>query len=591
MALLSPAPGSWGFWQCNLEWSRPTPRRIRASAWIFSNVPEKTAIVISDGVAWGGACPRVAIAGGTPGTAGSWQRIAVEQDIQTGGIVSVSIGYDYQAAGAWCLIAEATIEEITPGSALAPATPPQFPGAIPAAFAAMLDGSDFFQMAAVPELTPYRADTPVAGAAPEQLPILAPMGGHAASLLLLRNPSREVQSFQIRFAGDDALRDRVALYRYRYEDGNPDRPLPLDANGLTEIGREQTVGLELQLNTHGLAAGSYRGTLTVTPQNVIVPVREVAYEFTVAPVLLPERVAGTMIFNWDYSAAQSPENLDFLLDGRVNTFSVAPVDLNILEKIVGNLRERGFEPGDYTLFLEDWHLREKNRFDEADKAWLDGIVAKTRELGLDYRDWYLHIYDEVFSDDFFAVASAIKRHNPSIRIFSDHFGDAAGLRRFAPIVDAWSPLEGTLPPFSAHPEEWDIMRASGKPVYIYSCDSVAGLAADNYRMMPYLAYLERLDGFSYWSVLATPDRGSPGTERWGMTYTDAAANRQPSRRWWQWRTGIEDYMLLRMMEERFGRARAEAIASGVIAARSTPGFAETAAQARTEMLRQLSIDQ
>ena len=296
-----------------------------------------------------------------------------------------------------------------------------------------------------------------------------------------------------------------------------------------------------------------------------------------------------MIFNWDYSAAKSLKELDFLLDGRVNTFSVAPVDLNILETTVSNLRKRGLEPGDYTLFLEDWHLREKNSFDENDKAWLDAIVSKTQELGLEYHDWYLHIYDEVFSDAFFSVAQAIKRHNPSVRIFSDHMGKVDELRRFSQVVDAWSPLEGTLPPFtSSYAAAWDFMRASGKPLYVYSCDSVAGLAPDNYRLMPYLAYLENLDGFSYWSVLASPDRAHPGKERWGITYLDAEQHRQPSRRWWQWRSGIEDYLLLQMVEESFGRLRAEKIASKVRDAWNTDAFAKTVAQARVEMLRLLS---
>lgn len=589
-ALLSPSAKSWGFLQTNFDWKDTKTCRIRASAWIFSNVPEKTAIIISDGAGWGDACPRVAIAGGIPGTANSWQRISVEQDIQTGGIVSVAIGYDYQAPGAWCLIADAIVEEMTPGTQPVNSQPPQTPGAIPAEFSAVLNGTDFFQIAAVPELTAYRANTPINGPAPETVSLIAPIGGYAESLLLLRNPSHEVQSFQVRFSGDEILNSRITLYRYHYEDGSPDRPLQLDKNGLMEIGREQTVGLNLQLNTHNLPAGNYRGVLKVVPQSVIVPVYEIPYNFTVVPVKLPKRVEKTMIFNWDYSAAKSLKELDFLLDGRVNTFSVAPVDLNILEKIVSNLRKRGFKPGDYTLFLEDWHLREKNSFEENDKAWLDAIVSKTQELGLGYHDWYLHIYDEVFSDDFFAVAQAIKQHNPSVRIFSDHIGEVDKLQRFSQVVDAWSPLEGTLPPFASYAAAWDFMRASGKPLYIYCCDSVAGLAPDNYRLMPYLAYLENLNGFSYWSVLSSPDRAHPGKERWGITYLDAGQHRQPSRRWWQWRSGIEDYLLLQMVEKAFGRLRAENIASKVRDAWNTNTFAKTVAQARMEMLQLLSAE-
>ena len=591
VALLSPSAKSWGFLQANFDWKvRKKACRSRASAWIFSNVPEKSAIVISDGAGWGDACPRIAIAGGKPGTAGSWQRISVEQEIQTGGIVSVAVGYDYQAPGAWCLIADAVVEEIVPGARSASTPSPQISGTMPAEFSAVLNGTDFFQIKAVPELTAFRADTPIDGSAPEKLSLIAPIGGYAEKLLLLlRNPSREVQSFQVRFSGDRILNDRITLYRYHYEDGSPDRPLPLDRNGLMEIGREQTVGLSLQLKTHDLPAGKYRGVLKVLPQNVIVPVYEIPCSFTVVPVELPGRVEKKMIFNWDYSAAKSLKELDFLLDGRVNTFSVAPVDLNILETTVSNLRKRGLEPGDYTLFLEDWHLREKNSFDENDKAWLDAIVSKTQELGLEYHDWYLHIYDEVFSDAFFSVAQAIKRHNPSVRIFSDHMGKVDELRRFSQVVDAWSPLEGTLPPFtSSYAAAWDFMRASGKPLYVYSCDSVAGLAPDNYRLMPYLAYLENLDGFSYWSVLASPDRAHPGKERWGITYLDAEQHRQPSRRWWQWRSGIEDYLLLQMVEESFGRLRAEKIASKVRDAWNTDAFAKTVAQARVEMLRLLS---
>lgn len=590
--LFSATGGSWIFLQNNL--GQPAGvlqevKKVRATALVCSNHPERLQLVLSDGAAWGGLCTRYFTAAGKPNAAPSWQKIELEIQLKSETLLSAALGFDYQSPGAWACVSKIVIEgtasgDFSPFKDPIPNTTPE----LPAEIRKRIEGEGDFTWRSEPNpLFVFDAQTPVQSVRGDAIHLTAPANAKESALLLVSNPTSEVFNCTLAVQGD--VSDKVDIYRYAYEDGNPDRPLRLNPEGLVELGRKETIGFELIFRTKGLKPGVYRGHVLVSPQNSGLAERTMPVTLTVAPVTLPARMP-IATFTWDYGSALSDADLDFLLDARTNVFHLTAGNLAEISKAVAALRQRGYEPGSYQLMLETWHLRSKNKFDESDKAWMDSHTQRLAELGLKTNDWFFHIYDETLSPEFLSVAKAMKAHNPQVRIFSDAIGPVDTLKSFAPYVDYWCPLPGVFLDrrFSA---ELEYMRSTKKPIWFYDCDSMVSLPPANYRYHSWLAFHEKTQANTYWSALSTASRTPPGAPRYGMTYLNAKQEKQPSRRWFQWRAGMEDYLLLHLAASS-GKPHlkklADDLATKVCEARGTPTLGTTITQARRRLLEALS---
>ena len=586
--IFNPDARSWIFWQNNIK---PEMRyaRVRASAWVYSNVSRKTKLVISDGVPWGGSVTN-SVRRSAPSGEHAWRQVVSELTIRSGGVISVAVGYDYHQGGAWCHIGSVKVEAVADGEEFAPleSVAPDFKPELPGKIARALTGEDIFASAPVDRFCAYREKTPVKNApAGTIVHITTAVNAHEGALFLLRNNSDEVQSFHLNFTGTAA--PMVELFRYLYEDGNPDRPQLLPPDGMIEIGCSQTVGIEAVIETGEYEPGMYGGKLRIVPQNQAAPVREYAINIEVLPLELPS-VVPAIIGNWDYSSARDPDNLDFLLGARVNLFFLAQPTIEVLKQTVRNLKARGLKPGSYKLHIEDWEIRARHDFGKSGETWLGEIVVTAKDLGLDYKDWILHVYDETFSPEFLKVSRDIKKFDPQVRIFSDHHGDVAAIKKFAPYIDYWSPHQKRLPPFDEkHTAMLEAMRETGKPCLTYECDPLPNTTPANYRRMPYQAFYLKLDGFSYWSAKIMPNRGGPGSPRYGIAYAGAGGKMAPSRRWFHWCAGVEDYLLLRMAVDAGHGTRAYELAGEVLA--DTPEFGAKITASRLELMRLLQKKQ
>lgn len=586
--LAMPTGRSSLFLYCNIPAEQlQKGRHVRFQAWVWTETPQQVSMLLREGRdGWFGACSHYAV-GQVPATPG-WKRAAVEITAEsTSAKICAVLGLDFQMEGGYVLIDSATVEvsdspEFPPSKDTMPSYVPKLPEQITA-----WDHreQELIWQAADP-LADVTANTIITGADTTEIAMQLPGNARDGMVMLLRNNSNRQHGFTLKL---DAKAKKIArVYQLESVIDTPDKPALLTPDRIVTVGRQATAAFLVEFDTAKLSAGDYTGILTLSPVNGRYREREVQLKLHVARTSLPEEMP-LAVFHYDYNSATDVSRLKALLDARVNVFHLADYTPERFTKMVQLLAEHGRRPGAYRIMIEDWHLREKNRFDESDKKWLDSIVAQAQALGLRYEDWFLHIYDEVLSPEFLAVAKAVKAYNPEIRIFSDCLDRSAKkMADFAPVVDFWSPLVRTLPPFTSDYEQsWKFIRDTKKPIWIYSCNPEASLAPAEFRLQSILAWRYRLDGNCLWSVLSVALRNTPGKPNFGLVYTDATSKIQPSRRWMQWRAGLEDYLLLVEAEKKLGRIAVESLADEVIAAYNSPQAGAKILALRERLLRAL----
>ncbi len=590
--LAMPAGRASLFLYCNIPAEQlQGGRYVRFHAWVWTETPQQVSMLLWEGRdGWFGASSHDAV--GQVAASPGWKRATVEIDAgSTPAPVCAVLGLDFQMEGGYVLVDSAGIEvsatpDFPPLTDPAPAYTPE----LPAAIAAWADRERELIWQAADPLADVTAETVITGADTTEIAAQLPGNARDSFVVLLRNDSDRQQGFTLRLDEDAARFAR--LYRLEAVIDTPDKPEPLTPDRITTVGRRAATAFLVEFDTAKLEPGDYAGALTLSPVNGRYRERQMALRLHVAELRLPEEMP-VAVFHYDYNGATDPARLEALLDSRVNVFHLAWYTPERMEQMVRSLAEHGRKPGSYRIMIEDWHLREKNSFDESDREWLDAIVKQAAELGLDYDDWFLHMYDEVLSPEFLTVAQAVKVHNPQVRIFSDMLDrDPAKMAEFAPYVDFWSPLVRTLPPFTdAYEGAWTFIRDTGKPIWIYSCNPEASLAPAEFRVQSFLAWRYRLDGNCLWSTLPVAQRNTPGQPNFGLVYPDAAGRMQPSRRWMQWRAGLEDYLLLTEAEKRLGRPAVEALADEVIAARQSPEIGAVILSVRQRLLQEKNHSQ
>lgn len=436
---------------------------------------------------------------------------------------------------------------------------------------------------------------------PEGVAMTASRNGHPAAALTFHNNSDATLYLQIKAtAEEDApplhLREGVHI-RARLGQLVADALPRLGEEGGLAIAAGENRQIWLECSTQGLAAGNYHWNLHVLnlrdQSSLDIPV-----VLKLNPLLLPTHHPLSVLV-WDCSiqgarGEHQTRLIEELGSHYVNTFHIidqAPgrfdasgnmveqPDFTELNQTIRPLINRGqllLRCAQPRLEVVDSESNLSIFSDEGQKAyrlWLRALISNLEDLGLTYDDWLLYPYDERLDDNFHYTALAARAEDPWVRIYanpSSHTPRSDIDRQFEHLhVDyiQWAPV------WLATEDNRDYVRQfrelTGVFTSTYWCPVIQKRLCPLgfYRRMAWTAWHHELDGVGYWTALGL--EGYPTTGDWGGTPWDDFRARTanptsvypgrdnaiiPSRRWRAFRVGLEDYLLLNLLEEHAHKA-------------------------------------
>jgi len=421
----------------------------------------------------------------------------------------------------------------------------------------------------------------------------------------------------------------------------PDRRYRADAlilltDGALTLAPGETAPLWIQLDSHGAEPGRFSIPLTLRSEATTV---EVALEVEVFPVRLPETL-DCALFNFAYVNEMAlirdlvPEALTDLRRHFINTCIipdaipkveadregnlVSPIDFSIVDRGVETYRQHARLLGFF--WGADFHTSlGKRLFPDLEflgspwrrattalyKAW----IGHLKEIGLPPDRYFMYVYDENTRSEVAQVYALLKAAAPEVRLLANPTRGYTSdeLKALAQHVDIWMPSYEAL--VKPHPEDFELLRATGRTLWIYSCINGTPMPLyDYYLRRHWVGWDLGLTGIAQW---AYADHGGwNGTNSWkwvigafAVIYTQAHAPKglqlgeplAPSRRWEAWREGAQDFQLLSMARAAASSAsgaQAETLRRGLEQAVSLvldhPDDPSAADRARAGLLRLLS---
>jgi len=201
--------------------------------------------------------------------------------------------------------------------------------------------------------------------------------------------------------------------------------------------------------------------------------------------------------------------------------------------------------------------------------WYHQLANHLLELGYDNKHWAFYPVDEPSggkkADTFSTVIQVAKEARPDILIYADATTyDLETLERWKPFVDIWCPNSVGLTQNPALIDWYRQRRAEGDQVWSYACHGPGKLRPPHgyYRMQAWLALDRGQNGIGHWAYAdvgwgpkgnAWDDFDPPGPD-FSVVYR-GAERPVPSRRWEQFRQGVEDYWLVTSLRAACDRAR------------------------------------
>lgn len=210
--------------------------------------------------------------------------------------------------------------------------------------------------------------------------------------------------------------------------------------------------------------------------------------------------------------------------------------------------------------------------------WLVKLVGRIRQSGRDYDGFYLQFFDETLDPKVAELCRLVKEIDPKVRIMATiPQAEASAVREF---VDAGIDIfvyHGTQLKYDQVPaphgwaDGFELLRSGGRKLWIYNAaDSVCGYGRERdplsvYRLMHWLAFRHGVTGVGFWDMLHNNTKSglNPWDDPLFFPMVDTIGKNSPapvdvktaeivipSRRWEYTRMGIEDYMLLKMAQDR-----------------------------------------
>ena len=601
--LANPTMRSWTALVFDLEGlNLPPNTRVRLTAWVKTNVPDCFRVAISAGVSYGGECH--SLSRQQASHLYIRQAVSVEHTLKEANVmVSAACGIDYHSEGTWAAVDRIlleTVEQNTPILASGSPAPDYEELFVPKDLAMKLPynwealtasaqkelacyrhsglqgefvqkrqaflekleqfvhgeassidvvslardlQSQSLQMQLLPEMTPLTDQDAIAPITSEFWHARASKGGHDGALLVVSN--RTAKPLTCRLSVSGKVTSGIVLERLQWVGGYPDCAVPIALDTFQDFPPDSLVCFALTFDATQLESGIYDGELELASLDASFPVRKIPLQFNVLAWEMPSSMPIRTFLN-DYGLATEDDLAPLMKRGRVNTvqFHHQGRDLSRIEPLTRKMKENGLREGAF-VYVEEWFTREEG-WHEQDNKWLDQLVATMETNGWNYNEWCLHIFDETLSDLFLECAKAIKAHNPNVQIFSDHLvSEVERLRQFAPYLDFFCPKLDTQTGEARERyfEAMKFLRSTGKPIWIYDCDSMSSHPIDHSRILAWLAWLDNDQGILFWSLIPSNLRSHSAAQDFGLTY-QLGDRKYPSRRLQMWFAGLEDYLLL-----------------------------------------------
>ena len=648
--IVNPTERSWGYFICDVPSTDiPAGGKIRLTAWVTTNNPQHAQVRMSEGVRFGGFCPRlVGSFANVP-----YQRHAVSVEYtrhDDNAFMSLAVGLDYSSAKTWLIVDRILFEHLADGEESIAKTD-AYPyeslklpmeiiagqtsdgqkrmitsaeeylkrlqdnkqedaaaylgkliddwrgaceGRLPLSELTNIERqifNAFISCQMKPDMTQFNPDTVLLPGNTENWLAFAAQNAKDNAILLVGNQFNMPLSFQIKVDGEAA--SNIAVKRLHWVSRSPDCPVPMQRDDIVEISPQSIAGFEVIFAAKDLKSGSYKGKITIVPLDNAYPVTEIPYEFQVVGWRMPDDLP-VWTFTFDYGIARDRKSLQFLRERRVNTFHVTLHKLDDFKQLLDifqNVEAAGLKEKS-RFFVEVWFVRDAGGWTKPEfTPWLKQLVEHFKQHGYDYDAWTLHIYDETLCDEFFQSAKAIRTIDPKVKIYSDMLPhDVAEMNKFKSVIDFWCPHMDTQMTKNKEIKEMsDALRKTGLPFHIYNCGSMPTHPLTLYRIEPWMSWLNGDDGIMFWTVNACQVRPSLTNPNYGMSYR-LNGELLSSRRWDMWAAGFEDYLLL-CQANTIDAAQTRRLAEEVVNSVNKPDFPQILFNARRALCEMIAASQ
>jgi len=221
--------------------------------------------------------------------------------------------------------------------------------------------------------------------------------------------------------------------------------------------------------------------------------------------------------------------------------------------------------------------------------WYKSLLAIIKNNGFSISNTYFYPYDEVRGGnvyDYINFARWAKSFVPDLKLYATLTSSIIGKRkqfdellRLLDIAQIGTSDPIVLPklPYE-HPEIW---------VYENNGNSRSQSPYSHYRLMAWDAFINNITGIGFWSYTGDARKkfvSDPFTDidmDYGVIYDGPRESIISSRRWEAFSLGIEDYQILDLFANKYGRPRAIVLAKEVV---SHPSNVEVADEIRNKMI-------
>lgn len=356
----------------------------------------------------------------------------------------------------------------------------------------------------------------------------------------------------------------------------------------------QMVQLWLEASAKGLKPGKYTAALAidVLGDNLAKTQQNIPIQLEIAGKMFPDKLPFYSC-NWDYvtsgdrfTSKSQPQIKCAAADlgnhyTNVNVILYAKVSddkaVLSLDKLRSELALRGKTQSIALLFMGGKGLLEKRFGSFRSAQWesnFNFFLSRFRDFmlsnGFGYDSFALYPFDEDIGEDFVYVAQMIRRFDPKLKIYADKwFESKSRFNQTKDLIDIWSPGIFDVLSNKNQYDRYQDMKIFDQ-VWCYTADLTCErffvppytrAAKDGrtnnktfWRTLPITAAYLKMQGAGFWTYQDSDRTGwmkdKPGN--YGVIY-DGTVNPDkncipelivPSKRWQQWRQGVEDAVCL-----------------------------------------------
>lgn len=208
--------------------------------------------------------------------------------------------------------------------------------------------------------------------------------------------------------------------------------------------------------------------------------------------------------------------------------------------------------------------------------WYQAFLNHLKEKGLDTDKYFFHIFDETTCPEAKELAIFLKKINPQVRLYLNPATKFSPdeIESFNPYIDIWSPYFYGLMKAPEKERVIDAMKTKGEFFWGYfNCEGglpQCSSAYTAYRLIPWLAWKNKIQGMGNWVYLYNPDLSWSASKAgrsysWDIVYLSKYAPADisrkegiiPSKRWEAWREGAEDFLLLSILKDTITKSETE----------------------------------